>query len=284
MSTDLQEPPGKEVEPKKPSRQILEHEIVEGADALDRPAIALFISGLSAGLDIGFSLFLMAVVWTLADATFSAATARLLVANMYAIGFIFVVLGRSELFTEQTTLAVLPVLNRQGTPFALARLWIVVYVANILGAAASAMLTIQIGPALGVIDPRAFGDLARALTDHPAPVIFGARGARRLADGFDVVAGGRQPRHHQPGGAGLAYRDGHRLGPLAPRGRRLCRSARRPVCRNWNHGGGLRPLLALVHARQRRGRFFFRRPHQVQLRDQRKTTSIVRRPVSGRAG
>jgi hypothetical protein len=36
--------------PKKPSREILQHEIVEGADALDLPVIALSISGLSAGL------------------------------------------------------------------------------------------------------------------------------------------------------------------------------------------------------------------------------------------
>jgi formate/nitrite transporter FocA (FNT family) len=126
VSTDLQEPRTEEAEPKKPSRQILQHEIVEGVDALDLPVGALFISGLSAGLDIGFSLFLMAVVWTLAEGAFSAQATRLLAAAMYAVGFIFVVLGRSELFTEQTTLAVLPVLNGRASPAALARLWAVV--------------------------------------------------------------------------------------------------------------------------------------------------------------
>jgi formate/nitrite transporter FocA (FNT family) len=45
---------------------------------------------------------------------------------MYAVGFIFVVLGRSELFTEQTTLTVLQVLDRKAAPAALARLWAVV--------------------------------------------------------------------------------------------------------------------------------------------------------------
>ncbi len=174
MSADLQEPGTREAEPKKPSRQILHHEIVEAVDALDRPAGALFISGLSAGLDIGFSLFLMAVVWTMATGTLSEPVVRLLVANMYAVGFNFVVLGRSELFTEQTTLAVLPVLNRRATPADLARLWGVVYVSNLLGAAAFAGLAVNIGPALGVIDPRAFGELARALTDHPGHVMFGS--------------------------------------------------------------------------------------------------------------
>jgi formate-nitrite transporter family protein len=173
MSTDLQIPLGDEAEPKKASRQILEHEIVEGIDALDRPLAALFISGLSAGLDIGFSLFLMAVVGTLMGGA-SEPAGRLLVANMYAIGFIFVVLGRSELFTEQTTLAVLPVLNRKATLTALARLWGVVYVANLLGAAAFAALAVKIGPALGVIKPFMFDELAEALTEHSGVVIFGS--------------------------------------------------------------------------------------------------------------
>ena len=45
---------------------------------------------------------------------------EMLIANMYAVGFIFVVLGRSELFTEQTTLAVLTVLNGEASVAALA--------------------------------------------------------------------------------------------------------------------------------------------------------------------
>jgi formate/nitrite transporter FocA (FNT family) len=122
------------VVPKKPSRQILQHEISEAVDALDKSASVLFISG----LDIGFSLFLMAVVWTLTAGTLPEPTVRILVANMYAVGFIFVVLGRSELFTEQTALAVMPVLNGRATVMALTGLWAVVYAANLLGAAAFA--------------------------------------------------------------------------------------------------------------------------------------------------
>jgi formate/nitrite transporter FocA (FNT family) len=163
-----------EAEPKKPSGQILRHEIVEGLDALERPVSALFISGLSAGLDIGFSLFLMAVMRTRIEGEFAAPVVELLVANMYAIGFIFVVLGRAELFTEQTTLAVLPVLNRRASPIALARLWAVVYVANLLGAALFAGLAVWIGPALGTINAQAFGDIARPVVAHPGPVLFGS--------------------------------------------------------------------------------------------------------------
>lgn len=172
MTSDLQPARSEEAEPKKPSLQILRHEIEEGRDALERPLDALFISGLSGGLDIGFSMFLMAVVWTLTESTFSDPVIKLLVANAYAVGFIFVVLGRSELFTEQTTLAILPVLNRRASLLALARLWAVVYVSNLLGAAAFAAVAVWVGPALGVIEPRAFGAIARPLVAHPGEVLF----------------------------------------------------------------------------------------------------------------
>ncbi len=150
----------------------MRHEIEEGLDALERRVSGLFVSGLSAGLDLGFSLFLMAVMLTQAKGVLPEPIVHLLVANMYAVGFIFVVVGRSELFTEQTTLAVLPVLRGRASLAALFRLWGVVYTANLLGAADFAGLATLIGPALGVIDPRVLGEVAHRLTDHPARAIF----------------------------------------------------------------------------------------------------------------
>ena len=161
-----------EQSPKMASREILRHEIEEGLDALDRPTLGLLVSGFSAGLDIGFSLFLMAVMLTHAEGRLPRPTVELLVANMAAVGFIFVILGRSELFTEQTTLAVLPVLRGRASVRSLARLWVLVYVANQAGAAVFAGLATFIGPDMKVIDPRVFGEIAHRLTDHPAHAIF----------------------------------------------------------------------------------------------------------------
>ena len=172
MSTDLLPGTSTEMEPKKASSQILRHEILEGRDAVERPVRALFISGLSAGLDIGFSLFLMAVMMTRVAGEFPRPVVEILIANMYAIGFLFVVLGRSELFTEQTTLAVLSALNRQTSWAAVARTWGVVYLANLLGAAAFAGLAVLVGPALGVIDRPVFGSIATSVTAHPGHVVF----------------------------------------------------------------------------------------------------------------
>ena len=89
--------------------------------ALERSSGPLFLSALSGGLDVGFSLFLMAATWTLMDGDLARVVKELLIASMYSVGFIFVVVGRSELFTEQTTLAVLPVLNGKASVYQLLR-------------------------------------------------------------------------------------------------------------------------------------------------------------------
>jgi formate/nitrite transporter FocA (FNT family) len=170
--SDLQTPGGDELAPKKASQQILRHEIDEGLFALRRSIPGLFVSALSAGLDIGFSLFLMAAVFSLVDGQLPRPAVVLLMANMYSVGFVFVIVGRSELFTEQTTLAVLPVLDGRASLAALFRLWGIVYVANMIGAAVFASLAARIGPALGVASPDAFGHIAHRLTDHGAAAIF----------------------------------------------------------------------------------------------------------------
>lgn len=174
MASDLATQTPEEIEPKKASRQILSHELAEGSTALERSLGGLLISGLSAGLDIGFSLFLMAVAWTLTNGTYSEAAVTFLIANAYAVGFIFVVLGRSELFTEQTTLAVLPVLSGDAKISALLRLWAIVFGANLIGTAGFAALAVTIGPSLGVIDRAAFGEIAHKVIDHSGPAIFGS--------------------------------------------------------------------------------------------------------------
>jgi len=159
-------------DPKKSYREILEQQVKEELSQLARPSGGLFISGLSAGLDVGFSVLLMAVMLTLVGGTLPAPVVEILVANMYSVGFIFVILGRSELFTEHTTLAFLPVLNQRASIGALARLWGLIYGSNLIGTAIFALLVTQIGPALGVVEPAAFGDIARKMVEHSWWVIL----------------------------------------------------------------------------------------------------------------
>ncbi|MHB9288766.1 formate/nitrite transporter family protein [Halobacteriales archaeon Cl-PHB] len=156
-------------------QDILAVQIREGLSELNRPTSGLFLSALSAGLDIGFGPLFMAIVLTVAEFSFSSLLVKeLLMANAYALGFVFVVLGRSELFTEHTTRAVLPVLDRRATLGQLGRLWGVVYVGNVVGGAVFAAFIVVIGPALDVVDPKAFTEIATSLTGHGWPVILGA--------------------------------------------------------------------------------------------------------------
>jgi formate/nitrite transporter FocA (FNT family) len=161
-----------EISPKKAAAQILRQEIREGKEVLERPAIPLFVSALSGGLDVGFSLFLMAAMYTLAHDHLPEPVVAILVANMYSVGFIFVVIGRSELFTEQTSLAVLPVLRGSASVASLLRAWGIVYAGNLLGATGFAALASYIGPKMGVIEPSSFGFIAHRMVDHAGQIIF----------------------------------------------------------------------------------------------------------------
>jgi formate/nitrite transporter FocA (FNT family) len=159
-------------EPQKSYETILEQEIAAGLTELERPALALLLSGLSAGLDVSLGLLLMAVMRTLTEGVLPHPVSEILVALMYASGFLFVVLGRSELFTEHTTLAVLPVLDGRASLTQLGRLWGLIYVANQAGAAAFAAFLVFLGPRLGVIEPKVFGSIASGLVEHPGWVIL----------------------------------------------------------------------------------------------------------------
>jgi formate/nitrite transporter FocA (FNT family) len=156
-------------------QKILQVQIREGLSELNRPAGGLFLSALSAGLDIGFGPLFMAIMLTAAEFSFtSELTKELLLANAYAIGFVFVILGRSELFTEHTTLAVLPVLDGQASVGQLGRLWGTVYLGNIVGGSIFAASIVLVAPALGVAEPKAFAEIAIPLVDHGWPVLLAA--------------------------------------------------------------------------------------------------------------
>ncbi|MBP0614973.1 formate/nitrite transporter family protein [Jiella mangrovi] len=96
----------------------------------------LFWSGLGAGGAIGLT-FLARVVF--ADSAHEE-TPGLLGNLLYPVGFLIIVLGRYQLFTENTLTPVVLVLTKLASVANLARLWLVVLVANMVGAVAVAAL------------------------------------------------------------------------------------------------------------------------------------------------
>jgi formate/nitrite transporter FocA (FNT family) len=145
---------------------MLAQEIKQAAEEFERPVSGLLLSGVSAGLGVGLSFFLIATIASLTNEAVPQLVVEILKANAFAVGFIIVILGRMDLFTEFTTIAILPVLARQATLGALTRLWTVVYLGNILGAAVFGVLTAVLGKELGVITHPVLADLASDLTDH----------------------------------------------------------------------------------------------------------------------
>ena len=110
------------------------HETIrrEGEDELKRPSSALAWSGLAAGLPMGFSLVAEGL---LAAGLPHAPWATLISKLGYSVGFLIVVLGRQQLYTETTLTVVLPLLSRRDLKTALSvlRLWSIVLLANLIG-------------------------------------------------------------------------------------------------------------------------------------------------------
>jgi formate/nitrite transporter FocA (FNT family) len=117
-----------------PPEPVMIHDIIraDGERELERSVNALSWSGLGAGLSMGFSFLMLAVIRAyLPDSPW-----RILASSFgYTTGFMIVVLGRQQLYTESTLTAVLPVLTRRTPDSALKmlRLWAVVLLANIVG-------------------------------------------------------------------------------------------------------------------------------------------------------
>ncbi len=105
----------------------------EGEEELQRSTSALGWSGLAAGLSMGFSFVVEALIYSaLPDAPWRPLVSKL----GYSVGFLIVVLGRQQLFTENTLTPVLPLLKRRTRSVLLnvLRLWGIVLAANLLGA------------------------------------------------------------------------------------------------------------------------------------------------------
>ncbi len=118
--------------------EIHENVVISADEEMRRPAAELALSAFQAGLMIGFSLLASAYLASLVGPEHRAAAA----AAGYPLGFIFVVLARSQLFTENTLDPLLPLLERRDvrTLRGVARLWAIVLPGNLLGALAFALI------------------------------------------------------------------------------------------------------------------------------------------------
>ena len=130
----LSERQAEEIEAQSRPTAALIHETIraEGENELERRWWAILLSGFAAGLSISLSFIVQGEFQAFA----SDESARRLVAPLgYTVGFLVVVLGRQQLFTENTLAPILPLLHhRDGKTFlSVVRLWGLVLVANVAG-------------------------------------------------------------------------------------------------------------------------------------------------------
>jgi formate/nitrite transporter FocA (FNT family) len=165
-STDGQTPAEKREGDRRsaPSGKVVYAAIIrEAEEELGRPSSPLFFSGLAAGLSMGFSLIAEALLASrLPDAPWRPLVAKL----GYPLGFLIVILGRQQLFTENTLTPMLPLLRdrKASTARNVARLWGLVLSANIVGCVAIAAVVVltRLLPSEALQEVRALGTAALA--------------------------------------------------------------------------------------------------------------------------
>ncbi|HEU5433418.1 MAG TPA: formate/nitrite transporter family protein [Thermomicrobiales bacterium] len=120
-----------------------------GGKRLRRPAVGDAVTALIGGMSVSFG----AVAMSWASAAFGgepgASPAHLAGALAFPVGFIILLVGKSELFTENFLLPVIGVLEGRGSLRELAQLWSRTLVANLIGAFVFALLISR----PGVLDP-----------------------------------------------------------------------------------------------------------------------------------
>ena len=110
----------------------------EGEQELSRPAASLWWSGLVAGISISTSVLVEGILHAELP---SAEWSGLVQGFGYSIGFLIVILGRQQLFTENTITPVLPIMARfsMANLRSMLKLWAIVLGANLVGTMAAAL-------------------------------------------------------------------------------------------------------------------------------------------------
>ena len=154
----------------------------EGEDELLRPTRSLIWSGATAGVAMGFSVLTLALL----QQKLPEALWRDLVASLgYSVGFLLVILGRQQLFTESTITAVLPFTSHPElkTLVNLLRVWSAVLLSNLAGCVLVAFAFLKLG-----LVPSDVADAMLAVSKHLMPLSPGEAFRHGIGAGFLIAA------------------------------------------------------------------------------------------------
>ncbi|MGI8729433.1 MAG: formate/nitrite transporter family protein [Solirubrobacteraceae bacterium] len=136
-----QQPAGRSDDEKPPEpHQIFQRTREEGARRLERSPLEIGSTSLVAGFDVVFGIVALATITAALTPRFGEDAGHLFGALGFGIAFIFIVVGRSELFTENFLLPVTALRRGTITKVRLARLWLISPVFNIVGGVALVLI------------------------------------------------------------------------------------------------------------------------------------------------
>lgn len=153
----------------RPSAEEIYQQVARNArEELKRRSVSLAVSGFTGGTFMGFSALGVGILL----ATLGNSPTAFLVSRMlYPLGFIVVMIGRSQLFTENTLYPVALILAEKKEIWNTARLWAIVLPTNLLGALAFASL-ISLTHAAPPAVVSAVARLGTEGVQHPLGTVF----------------------------------------------------------------------------------------------------------------
>ncbi len=172
----------------RPSAEEIYEQVASNAEQeLARRSISLAVSGFTGGTFMGFSALGVGIILAVLG---TGPRAFLLSRMLYPLGFIVVIIGRSQLFTENTLYPVALVLAEKKELWNTVRLWAIVLPSNLAGALAFASL-ISLTHAVPTPVVQAIGQLGVEAVHMPLPTVFwsGVMGGWIIATAAWMVSG-----------------------------------------------------------------------------------------------
>ena len=152
----------------RPPHEIWKDSLEDGQRRLARPAPVLAATGVLGGLHIMLGLLALVVSTGALTAVLPETTAHVLGSLTFGIGFVFLTVGRAELFTENFLIPVAAVFSGHSSKRSVARLWAITFAGNLIGIVLLALILTT----PGVLEREALqaaGVLASTLTERDLP-------------------------------------------------------------------------------------------------------------------
>jgi formate/nitrite transporter FocA (FNT family) len=150
--------------------QIWNSGLEEGHRRLFRSPLALAATGLVGGLDVMLGVLALVVSQGALSQVVPEQTAHIAASATFGIAFVFIAIGRSELFTENFLIPVSATLARRASTIRLARMWLVTMASNIVALVTiSALISVP-----GVIDHAALVAAGKVADVYTSRDVFAA--------------------------------------------------------------------------------------------------------------